>query len=205
MKTHYDMSTGQGNLFSKIDPKIFDTNTSIISRLHSRSLTGRNPQIKVHIQFGNHIHLIWQTKTNEMVASRKIVDTRITRKIFTLKNSAQNSYLAHQKIYAIAFLTILIFVKRKIKRLRNAHIYTVSHGIGFSNFFLSLSVTMKTNYTKSTGQGNLLQNSIPKFSKTPASFHAYNPGHSQDATHKSKYTNISVIGFIYYGKLKHAM
>jgi hypothetical protein len=72
MKTNYVKSTGQGNLFSKLDPTIFENNTCIISRLQSRSLTGRNPQIKVHKHFGDHIHLFWQTKTCDVGTTRTI-------------------------------------------------------------------------------------------------------------------------------------
>jgi hypothetical protein len=42
----------------------------IISRLQSRSLTGRNPQIKVDEHFGTHIHLFWQTKTCDVGTTR---------------------------------------------------------------------------------------------------------------------------------------
>jgi hypothetical protein len=71
MKTDYAKSTGQG-LFSKLDQKIFENDTCIISRLQSRSLTGRNPQIKVHRHFRDRLNLIWQAKTNEMLATRLI-------------------------------------------------------------------------------------------------------------------------------------
>jgi hypothetical protein len=70
MKTDFQTKTGQGNLFSKIDPIIFENNTSIISRLQSRSLTGRNPQIKVYKHFRYRLQLIWQAKTNEMITTR---------------------------------------------------------------------------------------------------------------------------------------
>jgi hypothetical protein len=72
MKTEYVKSTGQGNLFSKLDPKIFENNTCIISRLQSRSLTGRNLQIKVHEHFGHWLYLLWQTKTCNVGSSRTI-------------------------------------------------------------------------------------------------------------------------------------
>jgi hypothetical protein len=72
MKTNFQKSTGQGNLFSKLDPKIFENNTCVISRLQSRTLTGRNLQIKVHKHFSDRLQLIWQAKTNEMVTTRLI-------------------------------------------------------------------------------------------------------------------------------------
>jgi hypothetical protein len=72
MKTNYVKSTGQGNLFSKLDSKIFENNTCIISRLQSTTLTGRNLQIKVHEHFGTHIHLFWQTKTCDVGTTRTI-------------------------------------------------------------------------------------------------------------------------------------
>jgi hypothetical protein len=72
MKTSFTKSTGQGNLFSKLDPKIFENNTCIISSLQSRSLTGRNPQIKVHKHFGDRLQLFWQTRSHEMGITRSI-------------------------------------------------------------------------------------------------------------------------------------
>jgi hypothetical protein len=59
-------STGQGNLFSKSDPQIFENDTCIVSRLQSRSLTGCNIQIKVHRHYGDTIQLFWQTKTCDL-------------------------------------------------------------------------------------------------------------------------------------------
>jgi hypothetical protein len=72
MKTNYVKSTGQGNLLSKLDSKIFENNSCIISRLHSRTLTGRNIQIKVHEHFGDRLHLFWQTKSYEIGTTRSI-------------------------------------------------------------------------------------------------------------------------------------
>jgi hypothetical protein len=82
MKTNFHKSTGQGNLFSKLAHKIFENNTCVISRLQSRSLTGRNPQIKVHKHFSDRLQLIWQAKTNEMVTTRLINQNNIEIKKF---------------------------------------------------------------------------------------------------------------------------
>jgi hypothetical protein len=60
MKTIYFKSTGQGNLFSKLEHKIFENNTCIISRLQSRTLTGRNLQIQVHQHFRYRLHMVWK-------------------------------------------------------------------------------------------------------------------------------------------------
>jgi hypothetical protein len=70
MKTNFVKITGQGNLSSRVGNKIFIKNTSIVSRLQSRTLTERGLQIKVHKHFGRYIHLIWQTKTCELGTTR---------------------------------------------------------------------------------------------------------------------------------------
>jgi hypothetical protein len=84
-KTKLKKSTGQANLFSKLYHKIFENNTCVTSRLQSRSLTGRNPQIKVHKHFGDRLHLIWQAKTNEMVATKLIVHDEIIQNNIEIK------------------------------------------------------------------------------------------------------------------------
>jgi hypothetical protein len=84
-KTKFKKSTEQGNLFSKLDPKIFENNTCIISRLQSRSLTGRNPHIKIHKHFGDRLHLIWQAKINEMVAKKFIGHDEIIQNNIEIK------------------------------------------------------------------------------------------------------------------------
>jgi hypothetical protein len=66
MKTNYIKRTGQGNRFSKFDHKIFRNNTSILSRLQSRTLTGRGLQIKVHQHMDRDIHFVWRSNTLEM-------------------------------------------------------------------------------------------------------------------------------------------
>jgi hypothetical protein len=89
------------------------------------------------------------------------------------------------------------------ERLKHAYMYTVSRGIGFFSNSLSLfqslwRQTMLRARDRATSSPKLIQ----KFSKTThASFRAYNPGHSRDAIHKSKYTDISAIAFIWSGKL----
>jgi hypothetical protein len=97
-KTDYTKSTGQGNLFTQFDRKIFENDTCIISRLQSSSLTGRNPQIKVHRHFRNRLHLIWQAKTK---CSQPDLSGTADIK-FKLKNSLQTSYSVDRKIDVIA-------------------------------------------------------------------------------------------------------
>jgi predicted AAA+ superfamily ATPase len=49
MKTNLQKSLGQGQQSSKLEHNIFKNSSStIVSRLHSRSLTGRNMQIEIH-------------------------------------------------------------------------------------------------------------------------------------------------------------
>jgi hypothetical protein len=86
METTFIKSTGQGNLFSKLDSKKnFENNTSIISRLHSRSLTGRNLQIKVHRHFGNRLQLFWQTKSCEIGTTRSIGHEKLIQKNYDIQ------------------------------------------------------------------------------------------------------------------------
>jgi hypothetical protein len=85
MTTNFVNSTGQGNRLSKFDSKIFENNTSIISRLHSRTLTGRNVQIKVHKHFGDRLNLIWQTKSYKIGTARSIGHNEIIQKNYDIK------------------------------------------------------------------------------------------------------------------------
>jgi hypothetical protein len=64
MKTDFQKSKGQGNLISNSNRKIFRNNFSIISRLHARSLTGRNLQMQVHQHLGYGLHMVWQRNPN---------------------------------------------------------------------------------------------------------------------------------------------
>jgi hypothetical protein len=62
METNFSKNIGQGNLSSKFGRRIFENNSSIVSRLHSRILTGRGLQIEVYHNLGYGLHLVWETK-----------------------------------------------------------------------------------------------------------------------------------------------
>jgi len=59
MNAHFQRSTGQGRIHSKTSTTI-SSNNPIVSRLFSRSITGRNLNIKIHQHFGKTIHLVWK-------------------------------------------------------------------------------------------------------------------------------------------------
>jgi len=61
MNARFRRSTGQGSLHSKMSTAISSDNSSIVSRLFSRSVTGQNLNIQIHQHFAKSIHLIWKT------------------------------------------------------------------------------------------------------------------------------------------------
>jgi hypothetical protein len=66
------LSMGQGNVFSRVHIRS-NPGASIVGRLHSRSLTGRNLHIQVHQHFGRRLHLVWEygsTGRQEVCAER---------------------------------------------------------------------------------------------------------------------------------------
>jgi hypothetical protein len=69
MKTNFQKSKGQSNLFSNSNRKILRNNSSIISRLHARSRTGRNLQIQVHQHLGHRLHMVWQSNYSKYPSS----------------------------------------------------------------------------------------------------------------------------------------
>jgi hypothetical protein len=83
-------STGQGIHYSKLDENIFENDTSIVSLLQSRSVTGRNIKIKVHRHFDDNIELFWHTKTYHLGTTRTIEDFHQMRnfcfQLFGLEN-----------------------------------------------------------------------------------------------------------------------
>jgi hypothetical protein len=78
MKTNLQKSFGQGHQSSKLEHNIFKNNSSsIVSRLHSRTLTGRNLQIQIHQHFGYRLHMVWKTK-NQKQSSERYLQRMIT-------------------------------------------------------------------------------------------------------------------------------
>jgi hypothetical protein len=79
MKTDFQKSTEQGNLYSNSNRKIFTNNFSIISRLHARSLTGRNLQMQVQRHLGYRLRTVWQTNPSKYTSpSRGCLQRKIT-------------------------------------------------------------------------------------------------------------------------------
>jgi hypothetical protein len=66
MKINFSKINGQGNLTSKLDSRIFENN-SIVSRLQSRTLTGRGLDIEVHQHLGYRLHFVWENKQKKDV------------------------------------------------------------------------------------------------------------------------------------------
>jgi len=64
-------STGQGNLFSRVQ----SYSPSIVIGLHSRALTERSLNINVHQHLGYSLHLVWNT-TKTCVTSERGVERR---------------------------------------------------------------------------------------------------------------------------------
>jgi hypothetical protein len=81
-------SVGQANRYSIRDQTIFENDFSIVKRLQSRSVTGRNIQIKVHRHFdykhfGDNIELFCAgTKIYHLGTTRTIEDYRQIRDSF---------------------------------------------------------------------------------------------------------------------------
>jgi hypothetical protein len=79
LKTNFKKSFGQGQQSSKFERIIFKNNSSsIVSRLHSRSLTGRNMQIQIHQHCGYRLHMVWKTKNQNNISSEKCLQKMIT-------------------------------------------------------------------------------------------------------------------------------
>jgi hypothetical protein len=71
-------SFGQGHKSSKLEHTIFKNNSSsIVSRLQSRTLTGRNLQIQIHQHFGYRLQMVWKTK-NKKQSSERCLQRMIT-------------------------------------------------------------------------------------------------------------------------------
>ena len=61
MNARFRRSAGQGSLHSNVSTAISSNNSSIVSRLFSRSVTGQNLHIQIHQHFAKSLHLIWKT------------------------------------------------------------------------------------------------------------------------------------------------
>jgi hypothetical protein len=73
--SNFSASNGQGHPFSRACHTLSTTNSSIITRLTSRSLCGQSLHIHVHQHFGNRLHLLWKCANNR-ATSEKCIERR---------------------------------------------------------------------------------------------------------------------------------
>jgi len=120
MNTRFQRSTGRGSLHSKMTTAVSSNNPSIVSRLFSRSITGRNLDIKIHQHFGKRIHLVWKTldKSHSNTTYRNPPE-RCMERYFILYKELENfcrelNYGALEGLCDCVFPGLYRFMDRKV-------------------------------------------------------------------------------------------
>jgi len=105
-------SIGQGNFHSK-----FNTDgTSIVKKLASRSLTGRDLQIKIHQHIGYRLHLLWNPTPNDERSKCMCIE-----KVFSMYNEVSDfcktltSKAAYEGVCNCACITVSEWFEDKIE------------------------------------------------------------------------------------------